>query len=297
MAEVLVHVGDECVGLDDVGERRARRGQSGLDVLADLADLRPHVTLAHDVTGPVPRQLAGDETEATTLDRDDVGVRRVAAAARGGESLRLDVLSRDRHARVLLPGDSAGPVVPRPRRERDRELDVLVEEITLGRERGGGSTDALEIVVARSVALLDGEPRVAYCCALTASARKRNGRSAEDQTLGLAADRGMPERPSRMGAERYGDLRQRDTAGLVAVDVDRGDERAVRRTGARRQRREVEATGPRVMARIVGVGDAVEDRVEGLERHRAAIGEARMPARRRLDSLGHPTVQIHETRA
>src|SRR6266545_4927556 len=44
-------------------------------------------------------------------------------------------------------------------------------------------------------------------------------------------------------------------------------------------------------------GPGREDRVEGLERYRAAIGKARMPARRGLDSLGDPTVQIHQTRA
>jgi hypothetical protein len=72
VAEVLVHVGHERVGLDDIGERRAGGGQSGLDVLADLADLRPHVPLAHHVAGAVPRQLAGDEDEPAAFHGHDV---------------------------------------------------------------------------------------------------------------------------------------------------------------------------------------------------------------------------------
>src|SRR5438309_992568 len=87
-----------------------------------------------------------------------------------------------------------------------------------------GAADSLEIIFARPVALLDRGSRIAGGLALEPSARERNRRSGEDQTLSLAADRRMPEGPSRMGAERHGDLRQRDAADLVAVGVDRGDE-------------------------------------------------------------------------
>jgi hypothetical protein len=97
VTEVLVHVGDVRVALDDVGERRTGGSQGGLDVLADLADLRPHVALADDVAVLVARQLAGHEDHAAALDRDHVRVERVTAARRRGKRLGLDVLAGDRH--------------------------------------------------------------------------------------------------------------------------------------------------------------------------------------------------------
>ena len=51
------------------------------------------------------------------------------------------------------------------------------------------------------------------------------------------------------------------------------------------------------MARVAGAGDSIEYRVERLERHRGALGQARMPARRRLDAFGDPAIQVDETRA
>src|SRR5262249_29298035 len=74
---------------------RAGGGQGGLDVLADLADLRPHVALADAVAVLVARQLTGDEDHAATLDRDHVRAERVATAGRRGKRLGLDVVARD----------------------------------------------------------------------------------------------------------------------------------------------------------------------------------------------------------
>ena len=97
--EELLDVGHVGVGLDDVVQRGAGRGQGGLDVLAGLLDLRPHVALAHHVALPVPRELAGDEDRLPRLDHDDVGVERVAADHPLGELVRLDILSL--HAGLL----------------------------------------------------------------------------------------------------------------------------------------------------------------------------------------------------
>src|SRR5207245_1405514 len=91
--------------------------------------------------------------------------------------------------------DSSGPVVPRPCRERDLELDVFLEHIALARELGAGAPHAGEILVARRVALLDRRPRVVGRLALAPGAGEGNRRAREDQPLALAADLGMPERP------------------------------------------------------------------------------------------------------
>src|SRR5206468_8866697 len=100
---------------------------------------------------------------------------------------------------------------------------------------------ALQVVVPRPVALRDRRARIARGLARAARARERNRRPGEDQTLAVAADLGMTQRPAGMGAERHRDLRQRDPAGLVTVGIDRGDERAARRARARWERREVQA--------------------------------------------------------
>src|SRR5438309_3703653 len=124
---------------------------------------------------------------------------------------RMSEVRTPRPAPSKLVG-SGGPVIPRSRGERDRELDVAVEQIALGRERGGGTADALQIVVAGPVALRDGRTWITTRLALAARASERNRRARGDQTLGLTADRGRPQGPSRMGAEWDGDLRQRDAA-------------------------------------------------------------------------------------
>jgi hypothetical protein len=51
-----IDVGGEGLGADEVGEACARRGQRGLEILADLADLLAHVALAHDLARAVARQ-------------------------------------------------------------------------------------------------------------------------------------------------------------------------------------------------------------------------------------------------
>src|SRR3989441_888956 len=115
-------------------ELRAGGGQSGLDVLADLADLRPHVPLAHHVAGAVPRQLAGDEDEPAAFHGHHVGIERVAAPARGGERLRLDVLSRDRHVVSFHVARPNGRFL-----ERDRSNKRHVAPPRHTGARGGGA--------------------------------------------------------------------------------------------------------------------------------------------------------------
>src|SRR5262249_56368790 len=77
--------------------------------------------------------------------------------------------------REFRDGGSSRPVIPRARRERHRQLDVLFEHVALGDEGAAGLADALEIVVARPVALLDGCARIAGGFALAAGARARGG--------------------------------------------------------------------------------------------------------------------------
>ena len=55
--EELLDVGHVRVGLDDVCERRAGGGERGLDVLAHLAQLCPHVARADHVAFPVAGEL------------------------------------------------------------------------------------------------------------------------------------------------------------------------------------------------------------------------------------------------
>jgi hypothetical protein len=56
--EELLDIGDVGVGLHDVGKRGPRRGQRGLDVLADLAELRAHVAGSDDLAARSPGELA-----------------------------------------------------------------------------------------------------------------------------------------------------------------------------------------------------------------------------------------------
>src|SRR3954465_9967676 len=68
MLEEFVDVGGEGLGPDEIGERRAGRRQGRLQVLADLADLRAHVSFADDLAGLVAGEQAGHEDQ---LSRDD----------------------------------------------------------------------------------------------------------------------------------------------------------------------------------------------------------------------------------
>ena len=85
-------------------------------------------------------------------------------------------------------------MIPRARREPDGQLDVLVEHEALRDEGLAGAADALEIVVARAIALLDGRARVAARFALTTGAGERNGRAGEDQALAELAERVLAAR-------------------------------------------------------------------------------------------------------
>ena len=98
--------------------------------------------------------------------------------------------------------------------------------------------------------------------------------------------------------QRHADLGHRDAGHLVAVLVHRRDERAEARPLARRRLAhhaqlgvgaEVEPARPRVVAREVRRrGSALEGLGQRLRRHRGAVVEARMAARRRLDRPRSP---------
>src|SRR5215831_14365107 len=91
--EELIDVGDVGVGLHDIGERGPRRGQRGLDVLADLAELRPHVARSDDLAARSSGELARDEDRLLALHDDHVRVEHVTAHHPLAERFRLDVLS------------------------------------------------------------------------------------------------------------------------------------------------------------------------------------------------------------
>ena len=93
MLEELLDVGDVGVGLDDVGEGGAGRGERGLDVLAHLTELRAHVAGPDDLAGRAAGELARHEDRLLALDDHHVGVEDVAADDSLAERQRLDVLS------------------------------------------------------------------------------------------------------------------------------------------------------------------------------------------------------------
>src|SRR5262249_21731504 len=108
-------IGDESVGLDDVGEGGTRRFEAGLDVLADLLDLRPHVALADTIAVGVAGELPGDKHHLPgAADRDDVGIGRVAGPHYDMEALRLDLLALDRHP-IPFPYNAGLDDTPRAR--------------------------------------------------------------------------------------------------------------------------------------------------------------------------------------
>jgi hypothetical protein len=90
--EELLDVGDVGVGLHDVGEGGAGRGQRRLDVLAHLAELRAHVAGADHLAARTASELAGHEDRPLALDDHHVGVEDVAAHDPLGERGRLQVL-------------------------------------------------------------------------------------------------------------------------------------------------------------------------------------------------------------
>jgi hypothetical protein len=71
-------------------------GQRDFEVLADLADLGPHVALADDVAVAVARQLARDEDHAPPLDRNDVRVEDLPAHDALVQRRGLDVITLHR---------------------------------------------------------------------------------------------------------------------------------------------------------------------------------------------------------
>src|SRR6516162_10081030 len=80
----LVGIGDVGAGLDDVGELRASRLQTGFDFLPDLLQLRPDVALADDFSAVAARALGADDNHVTTITQRDFS-RRWRGGARRSE--------------------------------------------------------------------------------------------------------------------------------------------------------------------------------------------------------------------
>ena len=91
--EELLDVGHVGIGLHDVVEGGAGRGQRRLDVLAHLAKLRAHVAGPDDVAARASGELARHEDRLLALDDHHVGVQHVAADYSLAEGGWLDVLS------------------------------------------------------------------------------------------------------------------------------------------------------------------------------------------------------------
>src|SRR3974390_1336346 len=70
VTEKFVDVGGEGLGAHEIGEVCSGRGERGLEVLAYLANLPAHVTLADDLAVPVARQQARNEDEPARDDGD-----------------------------------------------------------------------------------------------------------------------------------------------------------------------------------------------------------------------------------
>src|SRR5690348_4767413 len=75
MTEKFVDIGDEGRRLHQVVQRGARRFQGGAQVLADLPNLRPHVTRSHDISGFVARELARNENKFLRFGDDYMRVK------------------------------------------------------------------------------------------------------------------------------------------------------------------------------------------------------------------------------
>src|SRR5215469_2790976 len=108
-------IGNKSIGLDDIGEGGARRLETGLDVFADLLDLRAHVALADTIAVGVAGKLPGDKDHLpSAADRDDVRIGRVAGPHYDMEALRLNLLALDRHP-VPFPYNAGLDDTPRAR--------------------------------------------------------------------------------------------------------------------------------------------------------------------------------------
>src|ERR1700747_2671466 len=89
----LVEVGDEGVGLDDVGPGGTRRLETPVEVLERLFHLRPHVTFADAVAVDVAGQLAGGvDNLAAAAHRYDVRVGRLSTRHPDIHAFRLKPL-------------------------------------------------------------------------------------------------------------------------------------------------------------------------------------------------------------
>src|SRR5919201_247556 len=80
-------------GFHEVIQRRTGSLQRGLDILAHLAHLRPHIPFADDVPLPITGELARNEDEASSLRRHNMGIAHMAAHHPLRQGLRLNVLA------------------------------------------------------------------------------------------------------------------------------------------------------------------------------------------------------------
>src|SRR5262245_5134237 len=98
--------------LHHVGEAAAGGLEHGLDVLADLPELRDEVALAHDLPGAVSRDLARDAHQAAAA-----GLEAVREADGPGERRRVEGATFGAHALLRVRRPACRPA-PRCRRSR-----------------------------------------------------------------------------------------------------------------------------------------------------------------------------------
>ena len=114
---------------------------------------------------------------------------------------------------------------------------------------------------------------------------------------------GVTRVPAGEGRDRDPQLRRPDARALVAVGIHRGDERdvgradlgwQVRRCPARRAGPKSSRTGRWTPVGEAHARDGGVHRARRLGGHRGAVGQTRHRARRRLDALAHPAVEVDE---
>src|SRR5262245_63672310 len=91
---------------------------------------------------------------------------------------------------------NAGQPVPEPPGGLQAHLDVLLEQVTVGHQNDRGRAHTGQVLLARTVALLDRRPRISALLARAPRAGERQRRAGERQPLLGAAGLWMAEVPA-----------------------------------------------------------------------------------------------------
>src|SRR5689334_4530684 len=86
----LVDVGHKCCGFDEMGESNAGSLKCRTDILADLANLRPHVARPDNISRLIACELPGNENERLCFGHNHVRVQDTAFERALKQRLRLD---------------------------------------------------------------------------------------------------------------------------------------------------------------------------------------------------------------